>query len=434
MPTNYFYIGMNNLLQKDKQLIWHPFTVQHESIPENIFIVKAEGVYLYTADGRKILDAISSWWVNLHGHAHPALAKALYDQASVLEHVIFAGFTHQPAIQLAENLATMLPSNISKIFFSDNGSTANEVAIKMAIQFWHNEGIKKKKIVAFKGAYHGDTFGSMAVGDRSLFTEPFTDYLFEVEFLDFPTETNQESVLKTFEDLLKTNDVGVFIFEPLVQGAAGMRMYSADFLDKLIATAHHYDVICIADEVFTGFCRTGEFFASDYLTNKPDIIAISKGITGGTMPLGVTACTENIYTAYQSSELTKAFLHGHSYTANPLACAVANASYQLLVGTDCQQQIQMIAESHKNFIRFIKNHKHVKEVNSLGTILSLEVSTESKTDYSNSLRKKIYDHFISRDILLRPLGNIIYLVPPYVIQNSELEMIYTEIKLFLDSL
>lgn len=420
------------MIDKDKKFVWHPFTPQHPTIGDNILIEKAEGIYLHTSDGRKIIDAISSWWVNIHGHANQRIAKTLWEQASKLEHVIFAGFTHQPAIKLAENLLSILPSNITKVFYSDNGSTANEVALKMAIQYWHNQGITKKKIIALEGAYHGDTFGAMAIGDRNIFTTPFADYLFEVTFLDLPTSRNQEQAIKQFSSLVETGDVGVFIFEPLVQGAAGMRMYDPSTLSSLLKIAKKHNVVCIADEVFTGFYRTGKFLASNYLSEQPDIIALSKGITGGTMPLGVTVCAQKIYDAYLSAEMTKAFLHGHSYTANPLACAVANTSFEILMEEECQKQIQVIAASHEEFITEIRNHKSILDIRALGTILSIEIRTEQKTEYTNSLREKIYSYFLSKDILMRPLGNIIYLVPPYVITKAELKKVYQTIREFLD--
>lgn len=422
---------MNDLLNKDKELIWHPFTPQGDDTPSPILISKAEGIYLHTTDGRKIIDAISSWWVNLHGHSHPQIAEAIYKQATTLEHVIFAGFTHEPAIHLAENLKKILPTSLSKIFFSDNGSTANEVAIKMAIQYWHNKGVKKKKIIALEGAYHGDTFGSMSVGDRSVFTTPFNDYLFEVSFLDFPTEENKSKVIHQFTNLVSSGDVGAFIFEPLIQGAAGMRMYSSEILETLLQIAKAHEVVCIADEVFTGFYRTGKFFATDYIATKPDIMAVSKGITGGTLPLGVTACSPEIYEAYKSVDITKAFLHGHSYTANPLSCAAANASYSILTSTECQKQIERINMLHSKFTERLKSHELIQKVSTLGTILSVEIKTSGKTEYTNSLRTLIYEYFLGRDILLRPLGNVLYMVPPYCIKEEELEKIYQAIEDFL---
>jgi len=423
-----------NFEASDKKNIWHPFT-SLEGAPEPLFIDSAQGVYLNLKDGRKIIDAVSSWWVNIHGHSHPAIAKAIGDQAKKLEHVIFAGFTHEPAIRLSENLLSILPENQANFFFSDNGSTAVEVALKMAMQYWHNRGIKNKiKIIAVDGAYHGDTFGSMSVGDRSPFTAAFSPYLFEVEFIDFPSKKNEESVIRDLERKLLASDVGVFIYEPLVQGAAGMRMYSPEVLDRLISLAQKQNVICIADEVFTGFGRTGKLFASNYLKTQPDIIAVSKGITGGFLPLGVTSCSEKIVEAFRSTDASKTFFHGHSYTANPLACAAANASFELLMAKECQENIKRVSENHLQFISKIHNHKAIKDLRSLGTILAIELQTHDGSSYFSEMRKKTYPFFLEKNILLRPLGNVIYMVPPYIIKDDELKIVYSAIEEFLDQL
>jgi adenosylmethionine---8-amino-7-oxononanoate aminotransferase len=422
------------LQEKDKKYVWHPFT-SLEPDEEPILIESAQGVYLHTADGRKIIDAISSWWVNLHGHSHPIIAKAIADQAAKLEHVIFAGFTHQPAITLCENLLSILPENQSKIFFSDDGSTAVEVGLKMAMQYWHNQGItSKSKIIALEGAYHGDTFGSMSVGARDSFNIPFEKYLFQVEFIDFPTKENEQKIILDFVNLVEKGDVGVFIFEPLVQGASGMRMYSPEILDQLISIAQKNNVICLADEVFTGFGRTGKLFASDYLLNKPDIMSVSKGITGGSLPLGVTSCSKKIEATFQSNQASKTFYHGHSYTANPIACAAANASFNLLTNDECTQNRKRIEKSYDVLKLDLKNHPSIKEIRQTGTILAIELNSTRSTSYTNPVRKKIYTHFILKNILLRPLGNVIYLLPPYSISNTELNYIFKELTLFLDSL
>jgi adenosylmethionine-8-amino-7-oxononanoate aminotransferase len=423
---------MSDFILRDKQHIWHPFTPLIDA-EDPIMITSAEGVYLNTYDGRKIIDAISSWWVNLHGHSNPFIAKAIALQASVLEHVIFAGFTHEPAIKLAENLLKILPNNQSKIFYSDNGSTAVEVSLKMAMQYWFNKGIHtKKNIIALKGAYHGDTFGAMSIGDRSIFTDPFAPYLFDVKFIDFPDQNGAAKALSQFKKIIASEDVAAFIFEPLVQAASGMRIYEAVVLDELIQLAKEKNVICIADEVFTGFGRTGKLFASHYLNNKPDIITLSKGLTGGTMPLGVTACSNEIIEAFQTSDFTKTFFHGHSYTANPLACATANASFELLTNEQCQKNILRISSMHLDFKGSIETHPSIQQIKTLGTILAIEIKNNEATSYSNSIRKGIYKYFLGRNILLRPLGNIIYILPPYVISNDELKSIYKEIKTFLD--
>lgn len=420
---------MSDLRSSDRKNVWHPFSPL-KSGPDPILIESASGVYLYTHDGRKIIDAVSSWWVNLHGHSNPVIAEALAQQARKLEHVIFAGFTHEPAIKLSENLLSILPDQ-SKVFFSDNGSTAVEVALKMAIQYWKNQNIEKKKIIAIEGAYHGDTFGSMSVGDRGLFTAPFTSYLFDVEFISFPDERNENIALKKFQDLADNDDIAAFIFEPLIQAAAGMRMYSSKVLDQLTTIARAKKIVCIADEVFTGFGRTGKLFASDHLKNKPDIMSLSKGLTGGTMPLGVTTCNDRIAAAFETDDFNKTFFHGHSYTANPLACAAANASFNLLMDDSCARSINRIARSHEEFMMKIEDNPVVKNVRTLGTILAIELQSKEGTSYDNALRKKIYPFFVDRGVLLRPLGNIIYIVPPYVITNDELKLVYSLIEEFL---
>ncbi|GAB4185555.1 MAG: adenosylmethionine--8-amino-7-oxononanoate transaminase [Thermoflexibacter sp.] len=406
--------------------IWHPFTplIGHR---EPLLVTSAQGCYLHTSDGRKILDAISSWWVNLHGHAHPCIAEAIASQANQLEHVIFAGFTHEPAIRLANRLLQILPFNQSKVFFSDNGSTATEVAMKMAFQYFYNQKIHKPKIIAFEGAYHGDTFGAMSVGDRCPFNAPFHPYLFEVEFIPLPNKENEESVFALFKTLISSGEIGAFIFEPLVQGASGMRMYSAAWLDQAIAFAQANEVICIADEVFTGFGRTGKLFASDYLSCKPDIICLSKGITGGFMPLGVTTCTAQIQSAYYSEDILKTFFHGHSYTANPLACAAANASLDLLLSEQCQSDIRRITLCHQQFIQENHHLPLVRGMRQLGTILAIEINQSGATSYFHEARNSLYYYFLDRNILLRPLGNVLYIVPPYIITDGELAWIYQEL-------
>lgn len=420
---------MSDLHNLDRHNIWHPFTPL-QGADDSILITSAKGVYLQTDDGRKILDAVCSWWVNLHGHAHPHIAKAIAEQAQKLEHVIFAGFTHEPAIKLSENLLSILPDQ-KKIFFSDNGSTAVEVALKMTIQYWYNQNIKRDGVIAFKGAYHGDTFGAMSVADRGLFTKPFFSYLFQTSFIDFPDSSNEEEVFAQFRQRIDEGNVAAFIFEPLIQAAGGMRMYPVALLDRLVAYAHKHHVICIADEVFTGFGRTGKNFAVDYLDNKPDIICLSKGITGGFLPLGVTACSEKIVSAFDSDALGKTFFHGHSYTANPLACAAANASFDLLTADACQQRIRVIAKKHKDFAASIAGIKNVLQVRTLGTVLAIELVSDEKSAYENPLRKKIYPYFLKKNVLLRPLGNVLYVLPPYVITDEELDYVYTTIRDFL---
>ncbi len=424
-----------NTSEKDKNFIWHPYTQMKDAFP-NIVIERGEGAYLFDDKGKKYIDAISSWWVNLHGHSHPYLKEAINKQFEKIEHVIFAGFTHGPAVNLAERLLFHLPENQTKIFYSDDGSTAVEVALKMAFQYWHNLGEKKTKLIALEGAYHGDTFGAMSASARSAFTAPFQPFLFDVDFVDFPSE--QSKTLSQLETTFKKNDVAAFIFEPLIQGTSGMKMYSPELLEKMLALCKKYNVISIADEVFTGFFRTGKFFACDYQNGQPDIFCLSKGLTGGVMPLGVTSCTENIYNAFLSdgSDKVKTFFHGHSYTANPLACAVAFASIELLEKEETQKAIQHIVERHKNFgekirlLDYARSDKKVKEVRQLGTIIAIELAGEE--GYFSKMRNELYQFFISKGILIRPLGNVIYLVPPYCISDEDLDYIYNTVIEFLE--
>ncbi len=415
------------LLEKDAAFIWHPFTqIKDENAP--ILIKKAQGSTLFGVDGKEYIDAISSWWVNIHGHGNPHIAKAIAHQALELEQVIFARFTHEPAIDLAEQLLMNLPPHFSKVFFSDNGSTSVEVAIKMSLQFFHNQGITHKtKIIAFENAYHGDTFGAMSVSGKSAFNAPFNPLLFEVFYVPIPNENNIDSIKNEFNKLINQEDIVAFIFEPLVQGAAGMLMYEAKYLDELIGIAQQHHVICIADEVMTGFGRTGELFAIDYLDNKPDIICLSKGITGGFMPLGVTICSKTIYNTFVSEDISKTFFHGHSYTANPLACAAANASFELLLSENCQEAIEEIGLLHSLFAEKIRDNSFIKNVRQTGTILAFDFNTEGVSSYFDAIKDRAYDFFLAQGVLLRPLGNTIYLMPPYCITSKELNTVYNAI-------
>lgn len=419
------------LFEKDKELIWHPFAPLKNPF-EYIPLESAEGIYLNTKDGKQIIDTISSWWVNIHGHSNKRLAKALYDQALTMEHAIFAGFTHEPAVQLAENLMKLLPDSFSKVFFSDNGSTAIEVALKMAFQYWYNlEQKQRTRVIAIDGAYHGDTFGAMAVGGRGSFTKPFFPFLFDVDFIDFPTEDNKEKVFEQLEQFASSEECSTFIFEPLIQGSGGMRMYSPEILDQMIAIAQKHGIICIADEVMTGFGRTGSPLATDFVNHKPDLICLSKGITGGTLPLGITACNKKIEEVFQSDSFAKALLHGHSYTGNPMICAVANESFDIFTSEECQNNIQRVTGQHELFAQKLSEFNCVENVRVQGTIVAFDLCGFGETGYESEARKEIYPYFLERGILIRPLGNVIYLMPPYIITNQELEKVYSEILKFL---
>jgi adenosylmethionine---8-amino-7-oxononanoate aminotransferase len=419
-----------NLPERDSKVVWHPFT-QLKTAGLPIPIVKGDGVYLIDDKGNKYIDGISSWWVNVHGHCNPYLTKKIAEQLNTLEHAIFSGFTHEPAVQLAERLLKRLPNNQSKIFYSDNGSTAVEVALKMAFQYWSNISTPKTKVIAFENAYHGDTFGGMSVGARNAFNEPFSKLLFDVIHIPVPTSGKEFESLRAMEKALEQPDVSSFIFEPLIQGAGGMVMYSAYTLDKLIAMCKSKNVITIADEVMTGFGRTGKFFASDFLTNKPDIFCLSKGLTGGVMPLGVTSCAQFIYDAYISDDKMKTFFHGHSYTANPTACSAALASLDIFDLPETIDNIKRIENSHLDFLNKIKNNEKLLDIRQLGTIIAFEIKTEERTHYLNSLSEYISDFFLSRKIILRPLGNVVYILPPYCISDNELQLIYNSIEEFL---
>lgn len=421
---------MSELAKRDLAVLWHPYT-QMKTAALPIPIVKGEGVYLFTEDGKKFIDAVSSWWVNIHGHSHPYIAEKVFEQLKQLEHVIFAGFTHPQAVTLAENLLSIIPKNQAKIFYSDNGSTAVEVALKMCLQYWTNKGEKRAKILAFKNAYHGDTFGAMAVSGRSAFTAPFDALLFDVEFIDLPNKGNLDALKSKISNL--KSELACFIFEPLVQGASGMLMYEASDLDELLLHCRHENILTIADEVMTGFGRTGKLFASDYLTNKADLMCFSKGLTGGTMPLGVTTCKQEIYDAFLSDDKLKTLFHGHSFTANPVACAAANASFDILMNPDTLKNIERITRKHQEFKLKISHHPKLKEVRQTGTIIALEWNTAG-TSYFNNIRDTLYNFFLEKGIILRPLGNILYIMPPYVISNDDLDYIYQNISLALETL
>lgn len=421
------------LQERDKETVWHPFT-QIKVAPLPVAIAKAEGAYFYDDAGKRYIDAIASWWVNIHGHCHPYLTAKITEQMQRLEHAIFSGFTHEPAVQLAERLLKRLPSNQSKIFYSDNGSTAVEVALKMAFQYWNNQSVDRIKVIAFENAYHGDTFGGMSVGARNAFNLPFSKLLFDVERIPVPVKGKETETINTLKKILESNAISAFIFEPLVQGAGGMVMYDPAVLDELIALCNAKKVITIADEVMTGFGRTGKFFACDHLKHKPDILCMSKGLTGGVMPLGVTSCAQFIYDAFLSDDKMKTFFHGHSYTANPTACSAALASMDLFDQPEAFQNIARIISQHQQFFEKVKSHETLVEARQLGTILAFEIKTKERTHYLNSLAEYSSEFFMSRGIILRPLGNIVYILPPYCISNEDLQYIYESIELFLNTL
>lgn len=419
------------LSERDKLYNWHPYT-QHKTTGLLPAIVKGEGALLWDEKGKEYIDAIASWWVNPFGHSNRIIADAIYEQLTTLEHVLFGGFTHEKSVLLAEKLVTILPNNQKKLFYSDNGSTAVEVALKCALQYNYNKGIKKTKIIAFEDAFHGDTFGAMASSGITFFTEAFKGSLLEVVRIPVPTNGNEEKSLQALQNLVATNEFAAFIFEPLCQGAAGMVMYSAEILDKMILMCKDNNVFTIADEVMTGFGKTGRTFASDYLDNKPDMMCLSKALTGGTIPMAITTFTQEIFDGFYDNDTNKALFHGHTFTANPTGCAAALASINLLQTDEMQRNILRINQLHLAFESKIKIHTKVKTTRVLGVIFALEIITETQESYYGTMRNKLYNFFIENGIILRPVGNIVYILPPYIITNSQLEKVYTTVEKALE--
>lgn len=426
-----------NLSERDKKFIWHPFT-QEKTAEFPIAIKKAYGSYLYDENGKSYLDLISSWWVNLYGHAHPEIAKAIYEQSITLEHVIFAGFTHKPAVELCEKLHALLPKVLSKFFFSDNGSTAVEVALKMAYQYWYNQGnIKRTIFLSFEGGYHGDTFGAMSVGAKSGFHNAFTKLLFSVLTVPFPetwdgdkeVESKEKHALKVLQNHLNTssNKIAAFILEPLVQGASGMRMCRPEFINKIINLINKYNILIIFDEIMTGFGRTGTNFAFEQTEIIPDFLCLSKGLTGGFLPLALTVTTEKLYEAFLDKDFAKAFAHGHSYTANPLGCAAAIASLNLLIKPETPKAIKKINNAHKEGLDLLKTCPGIKCTRVIGTIAAFDV-------HNYSIAQKLKIKCLEQELLIRPLGNSVYLLPPYSISDLELKETYRKIENILKSI
>lgn len=421
---------MIDLIEKDRNFIWHPFT-QAFKAPVPLAVVSAKDATLFTAEGNSYIDANSSWWTVNHGHGNKYIADKIHAQFLTLDHVIFAGVTHPRAVEVGERIINFLPAGFQKVFFSDNGSTSVEVAIKMVYQYWHNQNVPKKRFLALEGAYHGDTFGAMSVGQRGYFNAPFEHLFFDVDYVPFPSDENGEEVLSTIEELFKTGEFAGFIFEPLVQGAAGMRIYDPKWLTGFIELAKKYDVLTIADEVMTGFYRTGTPFAIHQIDCTPDIVCLSKGITGGILPIGMTVTKQHIYEAFLSEETTKALLHGHSFTGNALACAAISASLDLFEKPETLAAIQRISAAHASFITSELDNKSFKSLKSLGTILSLEIEVGELSSYFSAIREKAYNHFLKDGILIRPLGNIIFVNPPYCITEDELNKVYDSIRAFV---
>ncbi|MEN9301640.1 MAG: adenosylmethionine--8-amino-7-oxononanoate transaminase [Bacteroidota bacterium] len=423
-------MDVSNWKNKDAAHVWHPFTqVKTEAPP--LQVVKAEGSLLFTADGRSYIDCNSSWWVNIHGHGNAHIGKAISEQFQRIDQVIFAGVTHQPAVELATRLTRLLHPSLQKVFFSDNGSTAVEVALKMAMQYFHNRGENRTKIMALNGAYHGDTFGAMSVGERDMFNRPFEPFFFEVNYLPFPEADKEAEILEKAAHDFATGAYLCLILEPLIQGSAGMRIYSVDFLEKLTRLAQENEVLVIYDEVMTAFGRTGKLFAYEHTEVVPDMICLSKGLTGGVLPMGLTVTTNAIFEAFLDDSRVKAFLHGHSFTGNPLACAAANASLDLFENSETWQNIERITHYYQEHYKRIAALNRVQEVRQLGTIFAVELTAEDG-GYFAGVRDEIYHYFLENGCLMRPLGNVLYFNPPYSTTDSQLETMFRTLIAFLE--
>jgi len=422
------YLEMS-LQEIDKNNIWHPLT-QHQTSAAPIAIVKAKGSILTDDSGNTYIDAIASWYTAMYGHCNPKIVAAVTEQMQQLDQIVFTGFTHKPAIELSEKLLALLPQNFKKIFFNDNGSTAVDAAIKMAFQFFHNKGIEKTTIIAFEDGFHGDTFGAMSASDLSVYNGPFQNLFIDVVRIPVPHNNNIEIVTQQLKTILETKKCAAFIYEPLVQGAAGMKFHSAEGLNKLLEVCKQYKVLCIADEVMTGFGKTGPNFASSLLKEQPDIMCLSKALTAGMLPMSITACTEEVFNGFLDTKLEKGFFHAHTYSANPPACAAAIAGIELLMDPDILDKRTKIANKHKDFVTRLEKHSNVENVRSKGVILAFELSVEMER--YGALRNKLFSFFMSRGVFLRPLGNTLYIVPPFTITDEELEKIYESLEAVLD--
>lgn len=417
------------LSQRDSKHLWHPLT-QHKLAGDMLAIVRAKGALLYDETGKEYVDGISSWYTSVYGHCNEYITSKVAAQMQQLDQVVFSGFTHEPAIALSEALIEILPANQEKLFFSDNGSTATEVGIKMALQYHHNLGNDRKILLAFEEGFHGDTFGAMSVSGLSVYNGAFEDHFLKVLRLPIPTGENNADVLLKLQNLIAENPIAGFIYEPMVQGAAGMKMYDAEGLNALLKLCKEHKIITIADEVMTGFGKTGKNFASEFLEVQPDIICMSKALTAGLLPMAITSCSRKIYDAFYSDELSKGLFHGHTYTANPLACTAALAGIELLKSNEMQEHIQRNIASHRVFAEELGGHPKVKNLRQLGVILAFELDVEMER-YGN-LRNQLFAHFMEEGVFLRPLGNTIYISAPFITAREQLQKIYSAIEKALE--
>lgn len=413
------------LSERDKAHLWHPLT-QHKIKPEALAITKAKGVYLYDEQGKEYIDGIASWYTCMYGHCNPKITEKVTRQMQTLDQVVFAGFTHEPAVKLSEALIGLLPDNQQKLFFSENGSTAVDVAIKMAFQYHFNKGDKKDTLIAFEDGFHGDTFGAMSVSDLSVYNGPFEEFFLKVIRIPVPTGENNHEVSEQLKSAVAAHKVAAFVYEPIVQGAAAMKMHDKEGLNALIEFCKNSHVLTIADEVMTGFGKTGKNFASEYMESKPDFICMSKALTAGLLPMAVTSCTQEVYDAFYDDDISKGFFHGHTYTANPLACTAALAGIELLVSDEIGENIQSIIKSHQEFDDRIKNHPKVLSTRQQGVIYAIDLNV--KMERYGNLRDLLFGYFMNNGVFLRPLGSTIYILAPYTITKKELQKIYEVIE------
>ena len=406
--------------------VWHPFT-QHALMPDATMITRGEREWLTTPDGRGIVDAISSWWVITHGHRHPRIVEAIKMQIDRLDQVIFAGFTHEPAEQLATALVDLAPKGLDRVFFSDSGSTAVEVAIKMALGTFHNRGEKRHRILALEHAYHGDTVGAMSAGARGVFSNPYAPLLYEVTRIPFPRAGYEQATIDAIDAACRKGDVAAMIVEPLILGAGGMLTYSAHTLAEMARTVRAHGGLFIADEVMTGWGRTGTLFACEQANLAPDILCLAKGITGGSLPLAATLATEEIFQAHWSKDRRHTFFHSSSYTANPVACAAARANCEIWQSEPVRDRIANVAAMQTQRLADLADDADFINARQLGTITALDLAAPD-AGYLADIGPKLYAFFQSRDVLLRPLGNTIYVMPPYCTEAASLDRVYDAIR------
>ncbi|CAN7749109.1 adenosylmethionine--8-amino-7-oxononanoate transaminase [Mesorhizobium sp. LjNodule214] len=406
--------------------VWHPFT-QHALEPAIPEIVRTEGAYLYKADGTRILDAISSWWVVTHGHRHPRIIRAIETTASSLDQIIFAGFTHEPAERLARALVGLAPTGLDWVFYSDSGSTSVEVALKMALGYFRNIGAPRSRIVVMEHSYHGDTIGTMSVGARGVFNAAYEPLLFEVDTIPFPAAGREQETLDRFEAVSRDRRAAALIVEPLVLGAGGMLMYPASVLTELKKIAETSGTLLIADEVMTGWGRTGTMFACEQASISPDILCTSKGLTGGAIPLAATLATDAIFQAHYSEDRTKTFFHSSSYTANPIACAAALANVEIWRDEPVAERIATLSAKQAAGLQRFRDNPYFTACRATGTIAALDLRTGS-AGYLAEIGPKLRAFFLERGLLVRPLGNVLYLLPPYCITGEELDGLHDAIE------